>query len=343
MNDADFGGITVWLQLTGQPQNSFRFPGLFDTLPGTLEHEPKRSSRKEKGCPVIPPMPIIVGSPRSGTTLLRLMLDAHPELAIPPETGFLTFPFEEAPDPEVSRSGFFSAITSYPLESPGWADFQISAEDFERKLRELQPFSIAQGLRLFYRMYASRFQKLRWGDKTPLYCRHLRQIEGLLPEARFIHLIRDGRDAAVSLRKQWFSPGYEIGIQAHYWRDNVTTAREQGSSCRHYMEVRYEEVVRDSPTVLRAICGFLDLDYHPDMLRYHERASRRLEEHTGRARADGSTVVTREARLRQQELTKQPPDVSRIGAWRSELGEEDRREFQAIAGDLLQELGYPSW
>jgi hypothetical protein len=287
-------------------------------------------------------MPIIVGSPRSGTTLLRFMLDSHPELAIPPETGFLIFPFEEAPDPEISRDLFFRAVTSYPSESPGWADFQISAEDFQRKLRELLPFSIAEGLRMFYRMYADRFHKPRWGDKTPLYCRHLPRIEALLPEARFIHLIRDGRDAAVSLRKQWFSPGHEIGIQAHYWRDNVITAREQGSACQHYMEVRYEDLVRDAPTQLRRICAFVNLDYHPDMLRYHERASRRLEEHTGRSRADGSVLVTRQARLQQQAQTKHPPDASRIGAWRSALPKEDCREFQIVAGDLLEELGYPS-
>ena len=270
------------------------------------------------------------------------MLDSHPDLAIPPETGFLIFPFEETLDPEVSRDRFFHAITSYPPESPGWVDFQIPAEDFRQKLCELQPFAVAEGLRIFYRMYADRFHKSRWGDKTPLYCRHLRRIEALLPEARFVHLIRDGRDAAISLRKQWFSPGHEIGVQARYWRDNVKTAREQGSACRHYLEVRYEDLVRNTQTQLQRICAFLDLDYHPGMLRYYEGASRRLQEHTGRSRAHGSVAVTPEARRQQQAQTKYPPDASRIGAWRSALPEEDCREFQAIAGDLLEELGYPT-
>jgi hypothetical protein len=196
---------------------------------------------------------------------------------------------------------------------------------------------------MFYRMYADRFHKSRWGDKTPLYCRHLRRIEALLPEARFIHLIRDGRDAAVSLRKQWFSPGHEIGVQAHYWLDNVTTAREEGSACRHYMETRYEDVVRDAQTELRRICSFIELDYHPDMLRYHERASRRLAEHIGRFRADGTALVTREARLQQQAQAEHPPDASLIGAWRSSLSDDEGCEFQAVAGNLLKELGYPRY
>src|SRR5258706_15772466 len=76
------------------------------------------------------PMPIIIGSPRSGTTLLRFMLDAHPDLAIPPETGFLVPCAERAGQGTISREDFLHTLTRYPVEASGWQDFQISQDTF---------------------------------------------------------------------------------------------------------------------------------------------------------------------------------------------------------------------
>lgn len=284
------------------------------------------------------PMPIVVGSPRSGTTLLRLMLDSHPELAIPPETWFL--PVVGRLEGENLRERFFQAIVSFPESAPAWNDFGIPAEDFHAGLREIEPFEPAEGIRLFYRMYAARFGKPRWGDKTPLYGRQLPCLQELLPEARFIHIVRDGRDAAVSLRQRWFSPGYDIEVQAQHWKENVSAARENGTAVRHFLELRFEDLIRDPESELRRICSFADLDFHPDMLRYHERAPARLEEHQGRTLADGTVLVSREERLRQQAHTTRPPDLAKIGIWRSELSEEDARRFEEIAGELLTAYGY---
>ena len=137
------------------------------------------------------------------------------------------------------------------LASPG-SSLPVSAW---RETGLIDPFTVSDGFRLFYRMYAQRFGKPRGGDKTPMHCRHLRTIERLLPEARFVHIIRDGRDAAVSLRRQWFSPGHDIQTQARYWRDNVLLARQQAAGCRHYLELRYEDLVRAPEAALR---GFMN-------------------------------------------------------------------------------------
>ena len=286
------------------------------------------------------PMPIIVGSPRSGTTLLRLMLDSHPDLAIPPETGFLTACEQLSDSGDELRERFFQVVTTHPPEAPGWKDFQIPTEIFHARLQEINPFSIADGFRLFYRMYAERFGKNRWGDKTPLYGQHLEYLQELLPEAHFIHIIRDGRDVAASLRQLWFSPGYDIGIQAHYWRDNVLNTRKQGKRCRHYLEVHYEDLLRQPEHVLRQICAFLEIDFSKEMLFYHDRAPERLEEHLSRHWADGSVLVSHEDRLRQQATTMTPPDLSRIGAWKHSLSDEELCKFEKIVGELLRDLGY---
>src|SRR2546422_159633 len=104
-------------------------------------------------------MPIVVGSPRSGTTLLRFMLDSHPDLAIPPETGFLVPCAQLAGEGITLREDFFQTVTGYPPEAPAWHDFQIPADTFRARLGEIEPFTVANGIRLFYQLYASRFDK----------------------------------------------------------------------------------------------------------------------------------------------------------------------------------------
>lgn len=286
-------------------------------------------------------MPIVVGSPRSGTTLLRLMLDSHPELAIPPETAFLPLARKLTGSDKELRDRFFAAIVGFPESAPAWDEFQIPREIFREKLQEIRPFSVAAGFRVFYRLYAARFGKPRWGDKTPLYCRELPLINDLLPEARFIHLVRDGRDAAVSLRERWFSPGAEIEVQAAHWRDNVAAARRDGPRCRHFLEVRFEDLVCEPEAILRQICRFIDLPYHPEMLGFPARAPARLAEHRTRYRADGSILVSQEERLRQQAQVRNPPDTAKIGAWRQVLPAEEVRRFEEIAGEVLAHYGYP--
>ena len=285
-------------------------------------------------------MPVIIGAPRSGTTLLRFMLDAHPDLAIPPETGFLVPCAQRTGKGTVSLEEFFQTVTAYPSEAAGWHDFQIPEETFLTALRNIHSFTVADGIRVFYELYASRFDKSRWGDKTPGYCLHVRSIEALLPEVHFVHIIRDGRDVALSLRPMWFAPGRDIEALATQWCRYVTIGRQQGALCSHYLEVRYEALVENSREVLAGICTFLDLDFDDRMLRYHELVPERLREHQGRFRPDGSVVVTREQRLGQQHRTTQPPDRSRVTVWKRDMPRDEQLRFDAVAGNLLRELGF---
>src|SRR5262245_10657035 len=126
------------------------------------------------------PMPVVIGAPRSGTTLLRFMLDAHPELAIPPETGFLAL--GEALDAgaatdEGRRRAFGDQVMQFPREAPAWPDFGLAEDRFRAALDAIDPFTAREGIRAFYRLYAERFGKSRVGDKTPSYCLHLEPIQ----------------------------------------------------------------------------------------------------------------------------------------------------------------------
>lgn len=285
------------------------------------------------------PMPIIVGVPRSGTTLLRFMLDSHPALAIPPETGFLAWPpgwlRTIAP-----RETLFRIVTRLPLKSGPWRDFGLDANEFREQLRQIEPFDWGEGLRAFYRLYATKQHKPRYGDKTPLYCRHMGAVERLLPEAHFVHIIRDGRDVALSLRLTSFAPGQDIPTLALYWRRLVQNARTGGRRCRAYMEVHYEDLINDPTRVLRSICGFLKMEFDPSMLRYWERTAERLQEHKSRCRIDGQVLVSHERRVFQQRLTMQSPQAGRVSCWKKNMTPEECAQFLRLAGDTLEELGY---
>jgi hypothetical protein len=169
---------------------------------------------------------------------------------------------------------------------------------------------------------------------------HLEAIQKLLAEARFIHLIRDGRDVALSLRNLWFSPGESMEVQAKFWRDTVSTCRAQGMKCRHYLEIHYEQLVAEPRSTLQNICDFIELPFDSHMMRYHEYASTRLKEHGARIRRDGTVLVSVEQRLRQQRLTASIPDTSRIYAWRREMKPEETLRYEAIAGETLRAFGY---
>jgi hypothetical protein len=112
----------------------------------------------------------------------------------------------------------------------------MAEETLRRALFQLNPFSVAEGIRSFYQLYAARHGKRRVGDKTPSHGEAMIAIECLLPEAAFIHVIRDGRDSSFSLRDMWFAPSQNIAILAAYWRDNVMRCRQQGRAVQRYLE-----------------------------------------------------------------------------------------------------------
>lgn len=309
---------------------------------------------RDSATTVVPPMPIIVGVPRSGTTLLRLMLDAHSQIAIPPETDFipamtgLINPFSRlfyrrivllAQHRHVRdnlREAFYRLVTGWP----SWPDFHLSEEQFRAELSRLRPFTLSNGLRCFYRIYAARFGKPRWGDKTPKYGLHLNAIERLLPEAHFIHIIRDGRDVALSVKDLWFAPGKNVEAIAADWRRRILTARAQSRRCRHYIEVRYEDVVINSEKILGEICRFIEVQFEPGINEYYRRAPQRLDELETMYIKDEGRIVPKENRLRWQRLTTTPPDSSRIYGWKTAMTRRDQLRYEAVGGDLLRELGY---
>jgi hypothetical protein len=282
------------------------------------------------------PVPFAVGMNRSGTTLLRMMLDAHPELTIPPETHFVPSLIKA-----VREEGTPEAALAAMKGHREWADFGFSDEEVLGWFRALDDLRPGDAVRAFYEAYARRVGKPRWGDKTPKYVMSMPLIQRAMPEVHFIHVIRDGRDVALSVLDRTVRD-IDAAHVAGRWKKKVSTAREVAQRLEHYLEIRYEDLILDTEPTLHQVCEFIELDWDPAMLEYHERAPERLQEMARELPATGRAKhLSVERRMATHAMTTKPPSVERVSRWRREMGEEDRVAFEEVGGDLLAELGYP--
>jgi LPS sulfotransferase NodH len=266
-----------------------------------------------------PPV-LILGVRRSGTTLLRVVLDRSAELAVPDESYFVP-QLAERHGAAIDVDDFVDDLRRLPT----LREWDVPVEEVRPRLRQGMP--LGEAIAAVYETYAARRGKARWGDKTPMYMAHLPLLERLFPTALYVHLIRDGRDAATSflsmprgiVTEGWAHPRTPAGF-ACQWRTEVEAARALGRRAgTRYREVRYEDLVRAPAAVVERVCGFAGLAFEPSMLAY----------------ADEVDVS---AKPHQQRLREAPrPGVRN---WRSELSADDAAAFEAVAGALLAALGY---
>jgi hypothetical protein len=283
------------------------------------------------------PVPFVVGVARSGTTLLRMMLDSHPDVAIPPESHFIPAAARGWKGAREPLATFVDQVTA----DPHWPDLQLDRELIASTLAEARPADFAGALDVLYGAYAARFGKPRWGDKTPVYLDRMVEIAGWYPRARFVHIVRDGRDVALSVKDQPFGPD-TLRRSARHWAKRIGNARRQAEQLPHYLELRYEDLVREPEIQLRRVCEFIELEFAPAMLRYHERAAGRLaEERRDLALPRLGIAISGEERAQIHRHVLSPPDPARIGQWRTLMSPREKRRFARIAGEMLASLGYP--
>ncbi len=270
--------------------------------------------------------PFFVGSGRSGTTLFRNVFDSHPQLAVMHEGHFIGAMARLRRRYE-TRDGF--ATTTFVNDL--YRNDNFLRQGVERAivtgaLVESPPGDLADAVRRVLECFAAVNDKPYYGDKTPGYVAQIAQLSEMFPDAKFVHIIRDGRDVATSYldRDEW-GPS-TIGEAAYYWRTRVGRGSEVGGRLgpHRYREVRYEDMVEDPEGTARELCDFLGLDFDPAMMAYHEK---------GREFAASTKHPDAFAGL-SKPVTKGMRD------WRSEMAPEDVALFETIAGDLLRRLGY---
>ena len=244
----------------------------------------------------------IVGNDRSGTTMLRLALDRG-GVAIPPESMFLV---DFAPVRR--RGGLQDPAAAAAFVRRVWAHPRVRVWGLAGEPPAVPPGLAHDEAYRFaveapFRAYAAARGKPRWADKTPLYLAYVEELAAVWPDARFVVLVRDGRDVALSLLRVPFGPN-NVWAAARFWAQGIRLGLD--AAARHPDRVRtvhYEDVVADPPSALRPVCEFLGLAYGDEML-------------TIGISADS------------------------VGTWRRDMSPRAQRVFASVAGAELELMGY---
>jgi hypothetical protein len=259
--------------------------------------------------------------------LLRYILCSHPHLYIPPESNFIPRLFRSELQAPLGRDRAvhtMQEILGYRVFFRDWKGEKPDPRQFVDGLPDLKPATLLAAL---YGQYARQKNSARWGDKSPIYSDYVPLIDQIFPQAQFIHIVRDGRDAALSMLKAYQGRRFfyvDLFYAAQTWKMNVAKARTDGAGLgkERYLELHYERLASQPEAALRAVCEFLNEDFVPAMAEPHRQAGQLYH-------SKGIHAATRE-----------PLNTKSVGRWRTAMPEQDQRLFQALAGDLLAELGY---
>src|SRR5262245_41161412 len=271
------------------------------------------------------PFPFIVGCGRSGTTLARAMLDAHPEFAVPFESYFPVW-FARRKQRYETPDGFAQeAFVDDLLVHPQFARWAMDEADVRAAFARDMPASFADAIRTSFRIYAQAHDKPRYADKTPVFVLHIPMLSQMFPEAVFVHLVRDGRDVVLS-RTQVAWGSRRFRFETLVWHEQVMRGRADGRRLdpARYLELRYEELVDDPERAAKQMCDLIRADFDPAMLHYYER----------------SQSIVDEQPFPEEHRNLLRPPTKGMRDWRTELSSDQLALFDVLAGDVLDEFDY---
>ncbi|TDD71776.1 sulfotransferase [Actinomadura darangshiensis] len=268
----------------------------------------------------------VLGCPRSGTTLLQQMLHSHRRIAFPSETRFVhtsyaaRHEFGDLERPE-NRRALAEWITKG--EDTKFKVLKLDTADVVEEIVHAPP-TLGSALATVFRAYARRHGKPRWGDKRPSYFRRVPTLRRMFPDAQFVHLVRDGRDAVSSLtRMPWFDG--DIYAAALTWREAVDTGRRLQTRLGPgtFYEFRYEDLVAEPEDALVKLCAFLGEEYDPEMTKAYQHARQ-------------TVPSTRIWHLN----THEAANTRHIGAWRERMEDWEADLVEHVLADRLLQHGY---
>ena len=319
--DMDPADNEIFESVAGRPAGRARLRG------GEPMSSPWRSCASRASS--APPAPFVVGLTRSGTTLLRMMLDAHPQL-----DGAAGDALRARPDQGGEGGGRGRRVDARRADratGPGATSGSPSRRCGSGCGAVRRRATPGPPCAAFFEAYAERQGKPRWGDKTPAYMLSVTRIGRALPEARFIHLIRDGRDVALSQTARAINEQPPPAEQAARWVKRIGKSREQAASSAASATSR--PATRTSSATRSRRCGGSASSSSSTstraMLTYHERAAERLQEMAGALRQEGEHAEQEAGyRIDNHRPTTKPPDPSKLDKWRREMDAGRPRRLQ---------------
>ncbi|MEU5885041.1 sulfotransferase [Spirillospora sp. NPDC047279] len=268
----------------------------------------------------------VIGCPRSGTTLLQLMLHSHQRIAIPAETRFLLpaytarCEFGDLRD-SANRRALGEWITG--RKETKFKDLGLDAAQVVDEIVDGPP-TMGSALGIVFRAYARKFGKPRWGDKRPSYFKHVPTLLRMWPDAQFVHLIRDGRDCVGSLKEMpWYKLDVNHAISA--WREAIDYGRRYATDLgpESYYELQYERLVADPAGELSGLCAFLGEEFDPAMTAPQDIAK-----------------LTVPPQKRWHDRTHTAVTSGRVGAWSKRLEPWEIGLAESAFGERLADYGY---
>jgi hypothetical protein len=225
----------------------------------------------------------IIGNPRSGTTLLRLMLNKHTKMSVPPEAGFLAWlykTFSNFTFSEKNAEAFIEALKKTSKIENWNLDFH-ALEEYIKKQKPADYSRLIDAVYAYYSKYILKKDVELYGDKNNFYLNEIELLHRLYPDAKFLHIIRDGRSVAVSYKElnakaidAKYAPDLPVDIEkiAQEWTQNIGTIETSFETLGpdQHFTVRFEDLISKPEEVLRDLCHFLDIDYDEEMLNYYK-------------------------------------------------------------------------
>ncbi|MBG0827872.1 sulfotransferase [Planomonospora sp. ID67723] len=268
----------------------------------------------------------VIGCPRSGTTMLQLMLHSHPRIAVPPETRFLVpgyyrrFGFGDLRE-EANRRRLGQWIVSD--KDTKFKELKLDGDRFVEDVVAGPP-TLGSAIGIAFRSYAEQYGKARWGDKRPSYYHYVDLILRLFPDAQFIHLIRDGRDCVASLKEMpWY--GKDVFHAVNNWAEAIDFGRRHAKRlpADSYYELRYEDLTASPETELAKLCAFLGEEYDPAMSEPSHVAKMAIPQHKVWHSNTHGEVTT-----------------ARSGSWKSRLEPWEISLCETVLAERLESFGY---
>lgn len=257
----------------------------------------------------------IIGSHRSGTSFLYRLIQKHLNIGFGRDNGnFIHFlnllPHYGDLSNYDNMFQLVSDILAIPEFKKRFSGLEIDPDTF---IENLDAPTYPEVVRQFYAEWAYLKGADRWGGKTPDYSLHVNSLHQLFPDAKFIHIIRDGRDVALSLFNLDWGPKDAL-LAAQHWQERVSAALNFGKELgkENYLELRYEALVQQPEIAFQRLIHFIDFDGDQDL-------------------------------IYEDFLQMTCPKVKRdnYDKWRSRMPAKDIQDFELMAGELLDRLGYP--
>ena len=273
-----------------------------------------------------PDRPIfVVACPRSGTTLLQLMLHAHPRIAIPPENRFFLETYRARRKfGDLRKPARREQLGEWVINQRKIRHMKVPKEILKEKVAQAPP-TIGSALGVVLREYAAFYGKPRWGDKRPLYLNHIPTILALFPDAQFIHIVRDGRDCVASLKRMpWWKTGSTAAITR--WVQSMNMGRRAAKTLRpdQWFEFKYEDLVAEPRPILERMCEYLGEEFDEAMLEPH--------------RATPKAAVPKKKTWHGR--TREAVSTASMGRWESELEPWELAVIERLGRRHFKRYGY---